>query len=85
MDNVSGKADFHLCNFADFLTVSRKYRYNAVCAFHVLQPSQEIWQKIISQTNSFNIFAKSIPLNTVSKILSDNVVRYITFAKFLDS
>ena len=75
MDNVSGIADSHRSDFADFLTVSRKYRYNVVYAFHVIKPSREIWQKIISQTNSFNIFPKSVPLNTVSKILTDNVVR----------
>ena len=75
MDDVSGKADSHQCDFADFLTVSRKYRYNVVYAFHVIKPSREVWQKIISQTNSFNIFPKSILLSTVSKILSDNVVR----------
>ena len=75
MDDVSGKADSNQCDFADLLTVSRIYRYNVVYAFHVIKPSREVWQKIISQTNSFNIFPKSIPLNTVSKILSDIVVR----------
>ena len=75
MDDVSAIADSHRCDFADFLTVSRKYRYNVVYAFHVIKPSQEIWQKIIPQTTSFNIFPKSVPLNTVSKILTDNVVR----------
>ena len=75
MDDVSGIADSPRCDFANFLTVSRKYRYNVVYAFHVIKPSREIWQKIISQTTSFNIFPKSVPLNTVSKILLDNCVR----------
>ena len=78
MDDVSGIADSHRSDFASFLTVSRKYRYNIVYAFHVIKPGGEVWQKIISQTNSFNIFPKSIPLNTVSKILTDNVVRSST-------
>ena len=41
----------------------------------MIKPSHEIWQKIISQTTSFNIFPKSVPLNAVSKILLDNCVR----------
>ena len=62
MDDVSGIADSPRCDFANFLTVSRKYRYNVVYAFHVIKPSREIWQKIISQTTSFNIFPKSVSL-----------------------
>ena len=78
MDNVSGIADSHKSDFADFLTVSWKYRYNVVYAFHVIKPSHEIWQKIIFQTTSFNIFSKNVPLNTLSKILTDNVIRLQT-------
>ena len=78
MDDVSGIADSPRSHFASFLTVSRKYRYNVVYAFHVIKPSHDTWQKIISQTNSFNIFPKSVPLQTVSKILIDNVVRTTT-------
>ena len=48
MDDVSGIADSLRSDFADFLTVSRKYRYNVGYAFHVIKPSREIWQKIIS-------------------------------------
>ena len=44
----------------------------------MIKPGREVWQKIISQTNSFNIFPKSIPLNTVSKILTNNVIRSST-------
>ena len=75
MDNVSGIADSTKGDFADFLTVSRKYRYNIMYTFHVIKPSREVWQKIISQTTCFNIFPKSVPLSTVSKILLDNCVR----------
>ena len=33
MDDVSAIADSHRCDFADFLTVSRKYRCNVVMLF----------------------------------------------------
>ena len=60
MDNVSGIAD--CCKeFADFLTVSRKYRYHCVYVFHIIIHQREIWRKIISQTNIFNIFPCSVP------------------------
>ena len=49
MDDVSGVADISK-NFANFLTVSRKFGLNCVYVFHVIVPSSEIWQKIISQT-----------------------------------
>ena len=48
MDDVSGIAD-SCKEFADFLTVSRKYRYHCVYVFHIIIPQREIWQKIISQ------------------------------------
>ena len=72
MDDVSGIADHAKSNFANFLTVSRKYRYNVIYAFHVIKTTKEIWQKIISQTSCFNIFPKSTPVNTVFQILQDN-------------
>ena len=60
MDDVSGVADFSK-NFANFLTVSRKFSYKCVYVFHVIVPSSQIWQKIISQTNIFNVFPESVP------------------------
>ena len=72
MDDVSGIADSSKSNFANFLTVSRKYHYNILYAFHVIKTTKEIWQKIISQTTCFNIFPKSTPVNTVLRILQDN-------------
>ena len=33
-----------------------------------------MWQKIISQTNIFNIFPASVPFNTVSKIIQSNCI-----------
>ena len=55
MDDVSGVADISK-KFANFLTVSRKFGYHCVYVFHVISPSTQIWQKVISQTNIFNIF-----------------------------
>ena len=40
--------------------------------FHVIVPSSQIWQKIISQTNIFNIFPARVPYNTVAKIIQSN-------------
>ena len=73
MDDVSGVADISK-NFANFLTVSRKYGYNCVYVFHVINPSSQIWQKIISQINIFNIFPASVPFNSVSKIIQGNCI-----------
>ena len=73
MDNVSGVAD-SCKEFADFLTVSRKYRYHCACIFHIIIPEKEIWKKIILQTNIFNIFPCIVSYNTVSKILQSNCV-----------
>ena len=73
MDDVSGIADVSK-NFSNFLTVSRKFGYNCVYVFHVIVPSSQVWQKIISQTNIFNIFPASVPFNTVSKIIQSNCI-----------
>ena len=59
MDDVSGVADVSK-KFANSLIVSRKFRY-CIYVFHVIAPATQIWQKIISQTNIFNIFPSSIP------------------------
>ena len=50
----------------------KKHTVNVVYLFHVIIPSNQIWQKIISQTNIFNIFPASVPFNSVSKILQAN-------------
>ena len=73
MDDVSGIADISK-NFSNFLTVSRKYGYNCVYVFHIIASSSQIWQKIISQTNIFNIFSTSVPFNSVSKIIQGNCI-----------
>ena len=59
MDDFSGVADMSK-KFANFLTVSRKFGYHCVYGFHVIAPATQIWQKIIFQTNIFNIFPASV-------------------------
>ena len=73
MDDVYGVADVSK-KFANFLTVSRKFGYHCIYVFHLIVPSSQIWQKIISQTNIFNIFSASIPYNTVAKIIQSNCI-----------
>ena len=73
MDNTLGIAD-SCKEFANFLTVSRKYIYHCVYVFHMIIPEKEIWKKIISQMNTFNIFSFSVPFNTASKIFQSNCV-----------
>ena len=73
MDDVSGVADTSK-KFANFLTVSRKFGYNYVYFFHLIVPASQIWQKVISQTNIFNIFPGSVPHNTVAKIIQSNCI-----------
>ena len=73
MDDVSGVADVSK-KFANFLTVSRKFGYHCIYVFHLIVPSSQIWQKIISQTNIFNIFPASLPYNTVAKIIQSNYI-----------
>ena len=48
--------------------------FNCVYVFHVINPSSQIWQKIISETNSFNFFQASVSYNTVAKILQSNCI-----------
>ena len=73
MDDVSGVADVSK-KYANFLTVSRKFGYNCVYVFHVIVPASQIWQKIISQTNIFNIFPSSVPYNTVARMMQSNCI-----------
>ena len=73
MDDVPVVADISK-TFASFLTVSRKFGYHCMYVFHVIAPATQIWQKMISQTNIFNIFTASVPQNTVVKILESNCI-----------
>ena len=68
MDGVSGLAD-ESKKFVAFLSVTRKYNYNCVYIFHTVFPEKSNWRLILSQTNIFNIFPASVPINSVRKIL----------------
>ena len=62
-----------LLTFRKILLTFLQFQENMVIiVFHVIVPSSQIWQKIISQTNIFNIFPASVPYNTVSKIIQSN-------------
>ena len=63
MDNVLGSAD-SCKEFADFLTITRKYRYHCVYVFHIIIPDKETWKKILSQMNIFNIFPSSVSFHS---------------------
>ena len=56
MDDVSGLAD-RSNEFANFLTVSRKYGVTCVYIFHTIYPTRQNWQMIMSQTKIFNFFS----------------------------
>ena len=77
MDDVFGLADTS-SKFANFLTVSRKYKYHCLYIFHTIHPEKGIWKTILSQTNILNIFPASVPLTTVKRILEANCVRQTT-------
>ena len=70
-DHVSGIAD-NCKKFAEFLTVCRRYRYHSIYMFHIIMPESQIWKRIFSQTNIFNIFPSSVAYNTIAKILKIN-------------
>ena len=44
MDDVLGVAD-NCKKFADFLRISRKYKYHCIYVFHVIAPETQIWKK----------------------------------------
>ena len=66
MDNVLGIVD-NCKKFIEFLTVCGKYTYHCIYVFHIIMPENQIWKKILSQTNIFDIFPSSVPHNTVLK------------------
>ena len=59
MDDVSGLAD-KSDEFANFLTVSRKYGITCVYIFHTIYPTRQNWQMIMSQTKIFIFFSGSV-------------------------
>ena len=76
-DDVSGLADDSK-KFASFLTVARKYNYSCVYVFHTIYTDKANWKTILSQTNIFNIFPASVPINSVKKILELGCIRKTT-------
>ena len=82
MDDVSGVADVSK-KFANFLTVSRKFGCNCVYVFHVIVPASKIWQKIISQTNIFNIFPIILSLIILLLKLFKGIAFYKVKSMFL--
>ena len=81
MEDVSGIADTSK-RFAELLTVCRKYRYHCAYVFHIFTTETQIWKKILSQINTFNIFTSSVQYNTVAKISQSNC-RQATKKSFL--
>ena len=69
MDDVSGLAD-KSDDFANFLTVSRKYGMTCVYIFHATYPSRQNWEMIMSQTQIFNFFPGSIHSSAINRTLS---------------
>lgn len=67
MNDVLGLADKSE-NFANFLTVSRKFGFTCVYIFHTIYPTRNNWQMILPQTKTFNIFPGSIQASFVIKI-----------------
>ena len=59
MDNVHGLAG-RSSDFANFLTVRRKFNFTPVYIFHTIYPSRCNWQMKISQTKIFHIFSGSL-------------------------
>ena len=56
MNDVSGLADKSE-EFANFLTVSRKFGLTCVYIFHTIYPTRQNWQMILSQSRMFNNFS----------------------------
>ena len=69
MDDVSGLAD-KSDEFANFLTVSRKYGITCVYIFHTIYPTRQNWQMIMSQTKIFIFFPGSVQGSWILRILS---------------
>ena len=70
MDDVSGLAD-RPNDFANLLTVARKFNFTYVYVFHKIYPSRCYWQMIILKKKKiFNIFWGSLQTTSVTKILS---------------
>ena len=60
MDNVSGIA-YSCKEFANFLTVSRKYRYHCLYVFHIIIPEKKFGKKLFHK-RTFLIFSLAVYL-----------------------
>ena len=69
MDEVSGFAD-KSDNFANFLTVSRKYGFACLYVFHTIYPNRQNWEMIMAQTHIFNFFPCLIHSGKILKTFS---------------
>ena len=69
MDDVSGLTD-RSNQFADFLTVSRKYALTCVYIFHTIYPTRQNWQMIMSETKISNFFPGSVQASSVQRVFS---------------
>ena len=76
MDDIWGFAD-RSEDFANFLTVSRKFGFSCIYIFHTIYPTRNSWQMILSQTKILNIFPGSMHVFSMTKILSCHCNRYI--------
>ena len=66
MDDVSGLAG-SCKEFADFLTITRKYRYHCIYVFHIIIPNKEIWKKIFQRQISIIFFHPVFPFTPFLK------------------
>ena len=69
MDDISGFADKSE-NFANFLTVSRKYGFSCLYVFHTIYPNRQNGEMIMAQTHIFNFFPGSIHSSNILKTIS---------------
>ena len=77
MDDVSGLAD-KSDEFANFLTVSRKYGISCVYIFHTIYPSKQNWQMIASHTQMYNFFPGSLHAGSIVRVLYSFASRFKT-------
>lgn len=75
LDDILGLADKFI-DCANFLTVSKKFNFTSAYNFHTIYLTRSNWQMILSQTKVLNIFAESLQISSVVKILSSYCNRY---------
>ena len=75
MDSVSGLADISE-EFANFLTVSRKFGLICVYIFQTIYPTRQHWQMILSQTKMVKFFQGSVQASFIIRTLSSFCNRY---------